>query len=258
MKLFGSEVYLVPSPHFRQRMTKRRRKPVQKPSESDVVRYFAELETLALALPAERLNWYLEGGLALATYLDGFQREHSDIDIGVLSEDLETLEECLAEHNYRLFSRNPLLHLVEYARVDVVHAASIKAIRSERRTKRLTAIKVDDNGAAAWGASVLPRFDVHVHIRGEDVVYLTHRRVPFPADLFFDTSTYQTPGDRTIPVASIPFIYFFKWLGRKPRQQFDKQLIEESGLLSEDARSRVLELLKIRDESVGQPASANH
>lgn len=44
MKRFGSEVYLVPSPDIGHRMTERRREPVRRPLESDVVRYLAELE----------------------------------------------------------------------------------------------------------------------------------------------------------------------------------------------------------------------
>jgi hypothetical protein len=216
---------------------------VQSPSGQAIARYQAELDVLAGLIPMARVRWFLEGGLALAACLGRFLRQHSDVDIGLLETDLYRLESMLKSSGYRLFSRNPSWHPVEYLPFDLVRATSADEIVSGKRVKRLTAIKVDGQGKVDWRAAVLPRFDIHVHRPGPGVVYLTRKQVPFPADMFHRQAVYRTPGGLSIRVASIPFQYFFKLVGRQPRQHFDRQTIEQYGLISPEDAERVRALV---------------
>ncbi len=243
MRLGWRKTFIAPTPKARRAAMRRRYNDVDLAAPEDIRRYRDELELLADLLPESCVNWYLEGGMALAAHLGQFKRKHSDVDVGVFVHDVKTFEERLAERNYRLFLRNPRLQILEYTRFDVVRVTSAEIIRSGKRVKRLTAIQVDDRGRIKWNADLLPRFDVHVHHEGPDVVYVTHRRFEFPADLFQSASVYETPQLRKIQLASIPFIYYFKLIGNRPTQRYDRQLIEQSGLISASTKERVEQIL---------------
>jgi hypothetical protein len=182
--------------------------------------------------------------MAVAAHLGEFLRTHSDLDIGVFVDDICPFEQHLAEQGYRLFSRNPFTKLLEYSPIDIVRTVTAREIASVRRVKRLTAIKVNDRGRLDWHESLLPRFDVHIHRGGLENVYLTDDRYAFPADLFHANATYRTLTDRKISLASVPFLYFFKLQGRRPKHRFDQRLLEEHRLISKRDALRVRRVLQ--------------
>lgn len=213
--------------------TRRRRNPVCAPSPVDVARYEQQLDELAQLLGKSQFAWSLEGGMALARHLGEFRRRHSDVDIGVLSTDVRELEHALVSQNVRLFSRNAAFHLLEYAPFDLLEPVTAEQITSSSRVKRLTAIRVNESGRVVRTDNALLRFDIHVHHNAGKTVYLTKAKFPFPAELFERSIWSKTLSGRRIRVASIPFIYFFKMQGRRPRQRFDVDQILKSKLISE-------------------------
>ena len=202
-------------------------------------------------MPSDGPTWYLEGGMALAAHTGGFVRLHSDIDVGIFVDDVLDFEARIAENQYRLFSRNPVSKFLEYTRVDLVRPTSGKEIQSVDHVKRLTAIKVDDRGNVDNCARILPRFDVHIHRKDHDTVYVTKDRVAFPSDLFHQNKVFETTKS-SILVASIPFIYFFKSQGRRPKERFDRDLIEQRGLIAPLEKKRILAIVDGRRVNRGK------
>ncbi len=240
MSLFKS-FQVVSTPDDRYDLVKNRRNPIENPSQEVINRYQTDLDQLASVLRDTEFAWYLEGGMAIAAHLGRFYRRHSDTDVGVFLHDIPALERLLARHDYGLFSRNPGIKSLEYARMDLIRETSAGEILSDKRVKRLTAIKTDGNGRAVASDLCLPRFDIHVHRRGrrDDCVYVTYKQHAFPADLFDSHGFYTTSSGCTIRVASASFLYFFKLLGQRPKERFDRQLIERFGLISPLQANRV-------------------
>jgi hypothetical protein len=237
MKLFCNELQLVHTPSCRQAQMRRRGGSVAAPSSEDVRHYLRQLETLTTLIPSERVTWQLEGGMAVALHVGQFLRKHGDVDVAVFADDLHEFEACLAEKSYRLFSRN-WFHPLEYAPFDLVRATCADEIQRRRRVKRMMAIKVDESGRVDERELLLPRFDVHVHRLGSDLVYLDSDRIPFPRDLFFTTGSLETGNGRVITVASLALMYFYKLQGRRPRHRFDLGLIERHKGLPDQHRHR--------------------
>jgi hypothetical protein len=239
-----SGIHLARTPVDYYEQTRRRKQPVTAPSPDMERRYHGWIEELQFLIPRERVDWQLDGGLAVAAHLGGFRRQHSDADVGVFASDLRDLETCLAGHRFHLFSRNPL-HLMEYTPIDLVRRTSSDAILSGRRTKRLTAIKVDRSGRPVWDRFSLTRFDVHVHHPGPDVVRFTDDAIPLPIDLFFGTRATVTFDGARVTLASVPFLYAAKLRtgGNRPRHRFDLECLERLGLISAPQCERVRGIL---------------
>lgn len=231
-------------------MTRRRRKPVEAPTEEMVARYTLQLSELVSILPPDTIDWQLDGGIAVDAHAGGFNRRHSDIDVGIFSVDLKAFENRLHESRFALFSRNPI-HGLEYTPVDLVRRTSADEVLSSYRVKRLTALKVDDRGRPVWDCERLTRFDVHVHEPRRKTVLLTRNRIPFPNDLFFGSRVERRVNGCNVPVASTPFLYFFKLRGglRRPRHLFDLQVMERQDLVSGAEKERLRPLLEMDEKA---------
>lgn len=236
--------HLARTPHDFFTMTLRRRRPVEAPTTPMVRLYESRLAELARLLPQDLIDWQLDGGMAVAAHTGGFRRRHRDVDVGIFSDDLMAFERRLIEYGFALFSRNPF-HGMEYTPVDIVRRTSAAEVLSRKRVKRLTAIKVDNTGNPVDEPENLTRFDVHVHKRGRDAILLTRNHIPFPGDLFFGSRNEIIVNGCSLPVASLPFLYFFKLRSgtHRPRHGFDLRIMEEKGLLSESEKCRLKTLL---------------
>lgn len=222
---------LVRTPEEFYLQTRRRRDPVRLPEARAVRRYTRRLEELADLLLGSRFFWQLEGGMGVAGHLGGFARLHRDVDVGVFIDDIHEFERRLERCRFRLFSRNRV-HQLEYTPVDLVRATDAGEIATRHHVKRLTALKVDSLGRAVSPNGGLTRFDVHVHRRAGGVIQLTERRIPFPEDQFESDAAFTLPSGTRIPIASAPFLYFFKIRGRRPRHVFDRTRMEEAGVVT--------------------------
>ncbi len=225
-------------------MTLRRRNPVEPPTVAMVRWYEVQLAELAVLLPRDLIDWQLDGGMAVAAHTGGFRRRHGDVDVGIFSDDLMVFEQRLIDHGFALFSRNPF-HGMEYTPVDIVRRTGAAEVLSRDRVKRLTAIKVDRTGQPVWEPEHLTRFDVHLHVRGGDVVLLTRNHLPFPGDLFFGSRNEIAVNGHSLPVASLPFLYFFKLRSgtHRPRHRFDLRIMDRKRLVSESEKNRLKTLL---------------
>ena len=174
----------------------------------------------------------------------------SDIDVGIFSVDLKAFENRLHESRFALFSRNPI-HGLEYTPVDLARRTSADEVLSRYRVKRLTAFKVDDRGKPVWDCDRLTRFDVHVHEPHRKTVLLTRNRIPFPNDLFFGSRVERKVNGCSVPVASTPFLYFFKLRSgfRRPRHIFDLHVMERQGLVSGAEKERLKSLLEMDEKA---------
>ncbi len=236
--------HLARTPHDFYTMTLRRRRPVEAPTGDMVRLYEARLAELAGLLPRDLIDWQLDGGMAVAAHTGGFQRRHGDVDVGIFSDDLIVFERRLIECGFALFSRNPF-HGIEYTPVDIVRRTSAAEVISRDRVKRLNAMKVDRTGQPVWEPEHLTRFDVHVHVRGADEVFLTRNQIPFPGDLFYSSRKELRVNGCSLPAASLPFLYFFKLRSgtHRPRHGFDLRIMDRKGLVSESEKSRLRTLL---------------
>ena len=232
-------------------MTRKRRKPVEAPTEELVMRYSHQLSELVSVLPRGMIDWQLDGGMAVAAHIGKFTRRHRDIDVGIFSVDLKAFEKRLHQCQWALFSRNPIYGL-EYTPVDLVRRTNACEVLSRDRVKRLTAFKVDARGRPVWDCERLIRFDVHVHEPRRETILLTRNRIPFPNDLFFGSRAERTLNGCDVPVARAPFLYFFKLRrgSRRPRHLFDLRAMERQGLVSDAEKKRLGLLLEMDEEAV--------
>ena len=228
---------VVRTPAACQEQIRRRRLPVRRPGPVACETYARQLRSLGSMLPADWPAWQLEGGVAVAAHLGSFRREHTDIDIGVLQADVPELGQRLGKSGFRLFSRNRV-HALEYTPLDVLRPISVHEVMSGKRVRRVTAVRVDARGRAMRNGDPLTRFDVHIHRRGSEAVYLTDDGVPFPRDLF-DRIAIKTLSGVRLRVAAAPFLYFFKLDARRPRHAFDLELLVEGGHVSGPDQDRL-------------------
>ncbi|MBN2071500.1 MAG: hypothetical protein JW814_08590 [Candidatus Krumholzibacteriota bacterium] len=207
--------------------------------------YAIRLAELAGLLPRDRIDWQLDGGMAVAAHTGGFRRQHGDVDVGIFIDDLKAFERRLIECGFALFSRNPF-HGLEYTPVDIVHRTSANEVLSSERVKRLTAIKVNRKGRPVWEPEHLTRFDVHLHERARDAVLLTRNHLPFPGDLFFGSRQELIINGCSLPVASLPFLYFFKLRSgtHRPKHRFDLRIMDTKELVSVPEKERLRTLLE--------------
>jgi len=236
-------------------MTRKRRKPVEAPTEELVMRYTHQLSELVSVLPPGMIDWQLDGGMAVAAHIGRFTRRHRDIDVGIFSVDLKAFEKRLHQCQWALFSRNPIYGL-EYTPVDLLRRTNACEVLSRYRVKRLTAFKVDARGRPVWDRERLIRFDVHVHKPCRKTILITRNRIPFPSDMFFESRIERTLNGCDVPVASAPFLYFFKLRGgsRRPRHLFDLCEMERQGLVSNAEKKRLGMLLEMDEEAVSSSA----
>ncbi len=212
------------TPSARQEFIRRRHDPVQRPTKEQAQHYVAQLNRLSVMIPRDQFDWQIEGGLAVDLHTGPFSREHCDVDVAFFADQLPAVESHLAERGYRLFSRNGF-HALEYAPVDSYRATSADEILGKKRVKRMTAMKVDRSGRIDCRESVLTGFDMHVHRRSCDSVFLDQGHVAFPRDLFDKDRVFEIDSGRTVRAASLPFMYYFKLDGRAARHQFDLELL---------------------------------
>ena len=219
------------------------------------MRYTLQLSELVSVLPPGTIDWQLDGGMAVDAHIGRFNRRHRDIDVGIFSVDLNALETRLHECQWALFSRNPIYGL-EYTPIDLVRRTNAYEVLSRYRVKRLTAFKVDTRGRPVWDCERLTRFDVHVHEPCRETILITRNRIPFPNDMFFGSRVERRLNGCEVPVASAPFLYFFKLRGgsRRPRHLFDLRMMEWQGLVSDSEKKRLRLLLEMDEEATSSGA----
>lgn len=243
MKL-TQRLQLVKSPYERYRLAVAERKhlPVAQPSEEEIQFYHKRLERLASLFEGANFTWYLEGGNVLPLRVGKFLRQHADIDIGVFDENLGQLEQFLSDNRYSLFYRNRLFKPLEYTPYDLWESTGSREVLS-KPIKRLYAVKVNEDGLIDEDETVLRELDLHIHRKNGTTAYpLSQQRFQLPYEWFTETAPYQNNGSCPFDIGSLKVFYFFKLGGQRPRHIFDRNIIENQGLLSEEELHQIQEL----------------
>ncbi len=243
MKL-TQRLQLVRSPQDRYKLAVAERKhlPVVQPNDEEISFYLQRLERLASLFEKADFTWYLEGGNILPLHIGRFLRQHADIDLGIFDENLGKLEQFLSEKGYELFYRNRLFKPLEDTPYDLWEKTGSKEVLT-KPIRRLYAVKINEEGTIDEDEKILRELDLHIHRRDGDAAYsLSKQKFQLPYEWFRETIHYRNNGNHSFEIGSLKIFFFFYLAFQRPRHVFDRSIIENQGLLSEQVLYRIREL----------------
>jgi len=197
------------------------------------------LDQLGEIMAGAGFDYLLDGAINISLLKNKFIRDHKDVDISIVDQDLMALDEQIKKKGYVIVSAARDKATDSQRCLEIVSPQEI----IERNLRELQLARIDDDGKILNDSKDINFIDLHVHHRDSvGNIVINYSKVNLPAKYFQENGRYQTASGYEIPISHPVVVAYHKVESGRDYDFTDIGYLKD--LLSEEDKSFLLDLFE--------------